>query len=46
VKANLLKESDKHDTLQAAVGLVLGKLGMSSEQGISTLVIRVLDVMD
>jgi hypothetical protein len=46
VKGSLLKESDEHDTLQAAVGLLLSKLWMTSEQGTSSLVIRVLDIMD
>jgi hypothetical protein len=46
VKASLLKESKEHDTLQAVVRLVLGELGMTSEQGASLLVTRVLDVTD
>jgi hypothetical protein len=46
VKASLLKESDEHDTLRTAVGLVHGELRMTSEQGTSSLVIRVLNIMD
>jgi hypothetical protein len=38
-KATLLKESDEHDTLQIAIGLVLNDFEMISEAGTSSLVV-------
>jgi hypothetical protein len=45
-KTTLLKESDEHDTLWIAVGLVLNDFEMTSEAGISSLAVQVFDVAD
>jgi hypothetical protein len=43
---SLLKESDEHDALQVAIGIVFNELGMTPEQGTSSLVTRVLNITD
>jgi hypothetical protein len=45
-KSILLKESNDHDTLWLAVGLVLDDLGMTSESGTSSMVTQVISVRD
>jgi hypothetical protein len=44
--AMLRKESGKHDTLRTAVGLVLNDFEMTSEPGMSSPVVQVVNVMD
>jgi len=39
-------ESDKHDAVRVAVGMVFGELRMTSEPGTSSLTTRVLNIMD
>ena len=46
VKASLLKESDKHDTLRVTVQLVFDDLELDPEQEMSSLVVRVVWIMD
>jgi hypothetical protein len=41
-KNTLLKESDDHDTPRLAVGLVLDDLGMTSEEGASSITTQVV----
>jgi hypothetical protein len=45
-KRTLLKESNDHDTLRLAVGLVLDDLGMMLEPGTSSITIQVVSAMD
>jgi hypothetical protein len=45
-KTTLLKESDEHDTLRIAVGLVLNDFGMTSEVGTSSFAVQVVDLTD
>jgi hypothetical protein len=42
----LLKESGEHDTLQTAIGLVLNDFEMTSESGMSSLAVQVVNVAD
>jgi hypothetical protein len=45
-KAAPLKESYDHDTLRTGVGLVLDNLGMTSEEGTSSLAALVINITD
>jgi hypothetical protein len=45
-RVSLLKESDKHDALWVAIGIVFDELGMASEQGTSSLMSWLLNIMD
>jgi hypothetical protein len=46
VKASFQKESDEHDALRVAIGLVCDVLQMVSEQGSSSLVARTIQIME
>ena len=46
VKASLLKESDKHDTLRASVQLVYDDLKQALKQEMCSLMVDVIQIMD